>query len=113
MVGLPGNPVSAFAGFQVFILPALRKMAGYIDLNPTYQKVVLAQEVESDGRESYLRAIITRHNNRLEAVLSGHQGSGNIYALVQANALLILPSGVKSLPVGSELQCLLLDDEIG
>ena len=113
LVGLPGNPVSAFSGFLVFILPALRKMAGYINVKPTYHKVFLAQEVESDGRESYLRAIITNQNNRLEAVLSGHQGSGNIYSLVQANALLILPSGVKSLPVGSEVNCLLLDDEIG
>ncbi len=113
LVGLPGNPVSAFAGFLVFILPALRKMAGYLETSPTYQRVFLAQAVESDGRESYLRAIVTKRNNRLEAVLSGHQGSGNIYALVQANALLILPSGVKSLPVGSEVNCLFLDDEIG
>jgi molybdopterin molybdotransferase len=113
LVGLPGNPVSAYAGFIVFILPALRKMAGYTTLSPTYRRVFLAEEVESDGRESYLRAILTNRNNRIEAVLSGHQGSGNIYSLVQANALLILPSGVKSLPVGSEVNCLFLDDEIG
>jgi molybdopterin molybdotransferase len=113
LVGLPGNPVSAYAGFMVFIVPVLRKMASYSEFSPTYRKAFLAEEVESDGRESYLRAILTYHNNRLEAVLSGHQGSGNIYALVQANALLILPSGVKSLPVGSEVNCLLLDDEIG
>jgi molybdopterin molybdotransferase len=113
LVGLPGNPVSAYVGFLVFILPALRKMAGFSQVDPVYKKVFLAEEVESDGRESYLRAILSRRNNRLEAVLSGPQGSGNIYSLVQANALLILPSGVKSLPVGSEVNCLLLDDEIG
>jgi molybdopterin molybdotransferase len=113
LVGLPGNPVSAYIGFLIFILPALRKMAGLTELKPTYKKVFLAEVVESDGRESYLRAILSNRNNRLEAVLSGHQGSGNIYSLVQANALLILPSGVKSLPVGSEVNCLLLDDEIG
>jgi molybdopterin molybdotransferase len=113
LAGLPGNPVSAYTGFLVFILPALKKMAGLSTLKPTYKKVFLAEVVESDGRESYLRAILSNRNNRLEAVLSGHQGSGNIYSLVQANALLILPSGVKSLPVGSEVNCLLLDDEIG
>jgi molybdopterin molybdotransferase len=113
LAGLPGNPVSAYVGFMVFILPALRKMAGYLESYPSYQKVFLEETVESDGRESYLRAIITQRNGRLEARLSGHQGSGNIYSLVQANALLILPSGVKSLPVGSEVNCLWLSDEIG
>jgi molybdopterin molybdotransferase len=113
LVGLPGNPVSAYVGFLIFILPALRKMTGVVEVNLTHKKVFLAEKVESDGRESYLRAILIHRDNRLEAVLSGHQGSGNIYSLVQANALLILPSGVKSLPVGSEVNCLLLDDEIG
>ena len=113
LVGLPGNPVSAYVGFLIFILPALRKMTGIFEGNLPYKKVYLAEEVESDGRESYLRATLYQRDNRLEAVLSGHQGSGNIYSLVQANALLIVPSGVKSLPVGSEVNCLLLDDEIG
>jgi molybdopterin molybdotransferase len=113
LVGLPGNPVSAYVGFLIFILPALRKMTGVVEVNLPHRKVFLAEEVESDGRESYLRVILIHRDNRLEAVLSGHQGSGNIYSLVQANALLILPSGVKSLPVGSEVNCLLIDDEIG
>jgi molybdopterin molybdotransferase len=60
--------------------------------------------LESDGRESYLRAIISHENGRLVVRLTGPQGSGNIFSLVRANALLIVPSGVKSLPANSDVE---------
>jgi molybdopterin molybdotransferase len=100
--GLPGNPVSAFVGFEVFIRPALEKLSGQTPHPHPHQKARLMEPVESDGRESYLRAIVSEENGTLTARLTGHQGSGNIFSLVQANALLIVPSGVKSLPARSE-----------
>jgi molybdopterin molybdotransferase len=107
--GLPGNPVSAFIGFEVFVRPALEKLSGLqVRPRPTW-KVRLAEPVESDGRESYLRAVVTEENGSLTARLSGHQGSGNIFALVRANALLIVPSGVKCVPANSEINAWLLD----
>lgn len=102
--GLPGNPVSAFVGFEVFVKPALEKLGG-LEIRPRLrQTATLVAPVESDGRESYLRAIIIQENGRLTARLTGHQGSGNIFSLVRANALLIVPSGVKSLPANSEVE---------
>ncbi len=101
--GLPGNPVSAFMGFQLFVRPALEKLSGLEPKVSPRQKARLAEEVESDGRESYLRALVTETPDGLEARLTGHQGSGNIFSLVQANALLIIPSGVKSLPANSDV----------
>jgi molybdopterin molybdotransferase len=102
--GLPGNPVSAFVGFEVFVRPALEKLSG-LEIRPRpNQMATLAEPLESDGRESYLRAIVSRENGRLIARLTGHQGSGNIFSLVLANALLIVPSGVKSLPASSEVE---------
>jgi molybdopterin molybdotransferase len=102
--GLPGNPVSAFIGFEVFVRPALEKLSGQTPRPHLRQKARLAETVTSDGRESYLRAVVAEKHGRLEARLTGHQGSGNIFSLVQANALLIVPSGVKSLPVNSEAE---------
>jgi molybdopterin molybdotransferase len=102
--GLPGNPVSAFVGFEIFVRPALEKLAGQNPRSPLRQKARLTETVESDGRESYLRAVVTEEHGRLVACLTGHQGSGNIFSLVRANALLIVPSGVKSLPAGSEAE---------
>jgi molybdopterin biosynthesis enzyme len=40
--------------------------------------------------------------------LTGHQGSGNLLSLVQADALLIIPAGVKCVPAGQEVEALLL-----
>ena len=102
--GLPGNPVSAFVGFQLFVRPALEKLSGLTPRLPFHQKARLLEPVESDGRESYLRGIVKEENGSLVARLTGHQGSGNIFSLVQANALLIVPSGVKSLPANSEIE---------
>jgi len=107
--GLPGNPVSAFVGFLVFVQPALRRLSGSQTVDRLRVRVVLAEGVESDGRESYLRAVVSRQNGIFSAKLTGHQGSGNLFSLVQANALLIIPSGVKSCPPGSEAEALLLE----
>jgi molybdopterin molybdotransferase len=107
--GLPGNPVSSFVGFEVFVRPALQRLSG-LPLRPRRAlKVQLADPVVSDGRESYLRAVVSDQQGRLVARLTGHQGSGNIFSLVRANALLIVPSGVKSVPANSELEAWLLE----
>ncbi len=112
VIGLPGNPVSAFVGFQLFVLPVLNRLCG---LKQPQRKMVtarLTQPIESDGRESYLRAVLKNENNQFTVTLTGHQGSGNLYSLVQANALLIVPAGVKSLPGGFEVDVWILKDEI-
>lgn len=107
-IGLPGNPVSAFVGFEVFVRPALERLNGKMDGGRQTVKVRTAEEIKSDGRESYLRAKIHTENSILSAALTGHQGSGNLLSLVQADALLIIPAGVKCVPAGSEVDAILL-----
>ena len=111
LMGLPGNPVSAYVGFLVFVLPAIYKMAGILHGQRQGIKAILTHPLESDGRESYLRAVVKNEAGHFTAALTGHQGSGNMYSLVQANALLIVPSGVKSLPIGAEVFIWLLANE--
>jgi molybdopterin molybdotransferase len=109
-IGLPGNPVSAFVGYEVFVHPALLKMSGQSGLHRPSIKVKLLEPVTSDGRESYLRSIVKSEKDGWFARLTGHQGSGNLRSLVRANALLVIPAGVKSLPAGSEVEAWLLGD---
>lgn len=99
--GVPGNPVSAFVISLVFLKPVIEKMSGLSVKEPVYQQAILDEEIKSDGRESYLRGIVTIQDQYPHAKLTGHQGSGNIFSLVSANALLVIPVGVKSLPKGS------------
>ena len=107
-IGLPGNPVSAFVGFEVFVRPVLERLSGKLEGNRRKVRVRSEEEIESDGRESYLRAKIREENGILSARLTGHQGSGNLLSLVQADALLIIPAGVKCVPAGQEVEALLL-----
>jgi molybdopterin molybdotransferase len=109
-IGLPGNPVSAFVGFEVFVRPALRRAMGCADCERPVVRAILREAVASDGRETYLRAKLERQAGQFYARLTGHQGSGNLHALVEANSLLVLASGVKSLPVGAECDAWLLDE---
>lgn len=111
IIGLPGNPVSAYVGFLVFVLPALNKMTGISETRRRSIRAVLDHDVESDGRESYLRVILRFEENHIIASLNGHQGSGNLFSLVHANALLIVPAGIYHLPAGSDAEVWLLDDQ--
>jgi molybdopterin molybdotransferase len=112
LVGLPGNPVSAFVGCVVFVIPAIRQFIGLPPLARQTLHVMLAEAVESDGRESYLRADIRRIDGELRAFFPSHQGSGNVFSLVSSNALLIVPSGVKSLPAGSKAKAWFIGGEL-
>ncbi len=107
-IGLPGNPVSAFVGFEVFVRPVIARLSGLADEPRPRVRVISSEQIESDGRESYLRAVIREENGSLHAKLTGHQGSGNLLSLVMANALLIIPAGVKCVPAGQEVEAWLL-----
>lgn len=102
-IGLPGNPVSAFAGFEVFVRDAIGRLSGLLDGGRQKVRARCAEEIQSDGRESYLRAVVHEEEGGYIAKLTGHQGSGNLLSLVQANALLIIPAGVKCVPAGREV----------
>lgn len=107
-VGLPGNPVSSFVGFEVFLRPALQKMGGVKDWSRLSINASLMENVYSDGRESFLRVHLDLKEKSPAVHLTGHQGSGNLYSLVQANALIRVPAGVAELSVGSQVETWLL-----
>jgi molybdopterin molybdotransferase len=108
-VGLPGNPVSAFIGFEVFVRQAIYKLAGLVDWKrPTFRGTI-EEEVRSDGRESFLRGVLREQDGRSIIRLTGHQGSGNLFSLVQANVIFIVPAGVELLAQGAEVDYWLLE----
>ena len=107
--GLPGNPVSAFVGFLVFVEPALARLQGAPLVQRKRVRVLLGDPLESDGRESYLRASVALEGGKYVARLSKNQSSGNLFSLVEANALLIIPSGVKSCPPETEVDAWFLE----
>ena len=107
-IGLPGNPVSSFVGFEVFVRPTLQRLRGSLNGGRPTVRVRCEEQIDSDGRESYLRAQVHEEEGNFIARLTGHQGSGNLHSLVQANALLIIPAGVKCVPAGQEVNAWLI-----
>jgi molybdopterin molybdotransferase len=107
-IGLPGNPVSSFVGFEVFVRPTLQRLRGSLNSGRPTVRVKCEEQIDSDGRESYLRAQVREEDGTFIARLTGHQGSGNLHSLVQANALLIIPAGVKCVPAGQEVNAWLI-----
>lgn len=108
-LGLPGNPVSAMVSFERFARPAILFMAGHTHLERPRVTARLLDEVHSDGRETYVRAVVSRKGEGYEARTTGIQGSNIMTSLVKANALLVVPEGVKSVTAGEQLPAIMID----
>jgi molybdopterin molybdotransferase len=107
--GLPGNPVSALVGFEVFVRPAILKLSGRRRWDKLEISAELLEPLDSDGRESYLRVIVQRRGADYVARAAGNQGSAVLSSLVRANGLLIVPEGVTQARAGERFSVWLMD----
>jgi len=112
LFGLPGNPVSGFVTFELFVRPALRRLAGRRDLLRPTDRGVLADPVsKSHGRRAFLRVVGGERDERgrVRVRLAGGQGSHVLSALAAADALAIVPEDVDDLPADTEVEIWWLD----
>jgi molybdopterin molybdotransferase len=84
-------------------------LAGHKRLDRPQIKVILQDEIYSDGRESYIRAVVAKQDADYIATTTGGQGSHMMTSMVKANALLIIPEGVKYVAVGENLTAWMFD----
>ena len=102
---LPGNPVSAYVSFQLFVRPAIAARQGAHDLALPAARAVLTASVRSPaGRRSYLRGVL---DGGEVTPLSGQQ-SHQVASLGRANALIIVPEAETRLPAGQPADVLIL-----
>ena len=113
-LGVSGNPVSAMVSFELFVRPALRKMQGHLALFRRTVTVTVDEEVKIAAKLThFLRALVTRNQDgELVARLTGIQSSGVLTSMVKANALLIVPETSPTVPKGSRLKALMLDQSL-
>ncbi len=104
---LPGNPVSSYISFQVFVLPALHRMMGRERERSSWPTARLADAIASSpaGRRQFLRGVL--RDGELHQV--GGPGSHLIGALAASDALIIVPEEATSLAAGDVVQMLSLD----
>ena len=102
---LPGNPVSAMVTFEVFLRPAVRKLAGHADLHRRSLARLREPATSSAQITHFFRVRLERSLDDLpEAYLTGPQGSGILSSMVAADALLMVPEGVERLEPGAVVE---------
>jgi molybdopterin molybdotransferase len=110
-IGLPGNPVSTMVTFELFVRPAIRRMAGH---TLPFRRAVSVRMEESVSLkpklQHFLRGVVSESPTGPVARLTGPQGSGILTSMVRANALLIIPEGQLETPAGSTVRAILFDD---
>ena len=111
IVGLPGNPVSAFVSFEVFVRPALRAMQGRRDVaRPSIRAEITAAIASPPDKRSFARVRLAHDAGRWTATPTGAQGSHMVTSIALADGLAIVPEDVTEAPAGSQLDVQLLVD---
>jgi molybdopterin molybdotransferase len=106
--GLPGNPVSSFVGFELFVRPALRKMMGDAIPGPTFVPVPLAVPFAAkNDRPTYAPARLET-TNAFRVRPGNWFGSADLRGLLTADALVSIPAGSVELAAGELLPTLFL-----
>ena len=104
---LPGNPVSAYVSFQIFVLTALGALQGQPDRQlPSVQATVTGPLRSPPGRRSYMRGVLNRADGTVTP-LSG-QGSHQIATLGRATALIVVPEWAVHIKEGDDVEVLCL-----
>jgi molybdopterin molybdotransferase len=102
--GLPGNPVSAMVTFELFVRPALRRMAGFRAVHRARLRARALAPIPNPGaRRGYLRVTLSRDSRGWGARLTGDQGSAILTSMVRADGLAIIP-GDTTIPVDGDVE---------
>ena len=115
IITLPGNPVSAYVSFQVFVLPALLRLRGLEPRSlPTTRAVLTAPVTSPPGRRSFRRAVLSEESESATAGRTvspaSRQGSHQLSALAGANALVVVPEDTTELPEGTVVEVVRLPE---
>lgn len=100
LFALPGNPASALVTFHIFVIPALRKLAGWPSglLQLPRVKAELQSAMRLDPRTEFHRVVIRAEQDGLKAYSTGGQRSSRVASLSGANGFVVLPPQTASGP---------------
>jgi molybdopterin molybdotransferase len=106
VVTLPGNPVSSFVSFEVFVRPALRRALGHSSPDRLRTTATLTDPLRSPpARRQFLRG--RYDGGRVSQV--GGPGSHLVAHLARANCLVVVPEDVTELPAGATVEVVLIE----
>jgi len=106
IVGLPGNPVSAFVCATLFVMPLLKALGGDRAPLPTFTMLPTAVDLPANGpRRDYLRA---RFGGGTVSPFT-RQDSAMLHALADSNVLIVREAYASILAAGALVPCIVLD----
>ncbi|WP_371653202.1 MULTISPECIES: gephyrin-like molybdotransferase Glp [unclassified Streptomyces] len=109
LLALPGNPVSSYVSFELFVRPAIRTLMGLPDVHRPRARAALRVDKALSSpaaRRQFLRGTYDARESAVTPV--GGSGSHLIAALAQADCLIVIPEDVTSVEPGSEVEVVLL-----
>ncbi|MGP9020328.1 molybdotransferase-like divisome protein Glp [Streptomyces sp. BR1] len=109
LLALPGNPVSSYVSFELFVRPAIRTLMGLPDVHRPRARATLSADKPLSSpaaRRQFLRGTYDASDATVTPV--GGSGSHLIAALAQADCLIVLPEDVTSAEPGTEVEVILL-----
>jgi molybdopterin molybdotransferase len=111
VLGLPGNPVSAFVCAYLFLAPLIRRLTGRTDLHAPRESAVLGRDLpENDERTDYLRATLARDaDGNLVATPFQVQDSSMLVPLAKADCLIVRAPFATAARAGSSCDFVRLD----
>ena len=99
---LPGNPVSTFVSFQLFVRPVLQALQGLPPVPLPTRQAILAGAVRSpEGRRSFLRGVLDAEAGRVVPLIG--QASHQLGVLARANALIVVPEQTVRMEEGEQV----------
>lgn len=114
LFGLSGNPSACYVGFELFARPIIRRLL--FSEKPHLRKEKALLEVDfpkANPFTRFVRSYTFIEEGRLKATPSGLDKSNIVMSLASANSLMILPGGTRGFTAGSEVEVLLLEEQIG
>jgi molybdopterin molybdotransferase len=103
VLGLPGNPVSAFVGAALFLVPLIRRLSGRADVAPLMEPARAGANLPpNDERADYMRATLKSGTDGVPiATPFGAQDSSMMQTLARADCLLVREPFAPAAPAGA------------
>jgi molybdopterin molybdotransferase len=103
--GIPGNPVSNFLAYYIFIHPALLKMMGNRQCGPCFEEGILEEDFrQRPGRKHFVAAKITKRDYRYYIKPVESHGSADTLALSKADGFMVAEADVRTAKAHSRVK---------
>lgn len=110
IITLPGNPVSSYVSFEVFVRPVIRRMLGLEPLHRPIVRAVCTEPLASPaGKRQYARGWLGVADGRYVVRPVGGPGSHLVGDLAHSNCLIVVREDVTEVPEGGAVEVMVLE----